>query len=350
MAVGLVTLTVGSLFSGIGGLDLGLERAGMEIQWQSEIDPYCCRVLAKHWPDVRNLGDVRCARFEEAPPVDVLAGGFPCQDLSSAGRRAGIKGKHSRLWAHFARAVEALRPRYVIVENSPALILRGLDVILADLARLGFDAEWHCVPAAAVGAPHVRARLWLLAYPRGLGDRLPAAALPAGRPGAVDGGWWASEPGVVRVADGAAPLLDGVVIENAHESCFQESRAARLPDHDRLRVMWDNGTAPAASSRPQRCVVCDDPLSVLPHGSGSGAWKMGSREPTSEGLRHLREKLHRVQPFEREELLTRVPVRGGSQKLTEAMGSRVNRLRALGNSVVPQVAELIGRRVMEMAA
>jgi DNA (cytosine-5)-methyltransferase 1 len=203
-----VTLTVGSLFTGIGGLDLGLERAGMTVRWQAEIDPYCCQVLERHWPGIPNLGDVSCARFEEAPPVDVLAGGFPCQDVSIAGSGAGLAGEYSGLGAHFARAVRILRPSFVIVENSPALPVRGLGSVLGDLACCGYDAEWDCVPAAAVGAPHLRARTWLVAYPARLGDGMAEEAVHAGWPSPVDGGWWASEPGVVRVADGLPGRVD----------------------------------------------------------------------------------------------------------------------------------------------
>ena len=201
-------LTVGSLFSGIGGLDLGLERAGMEIIWHSEIDPYACRVLAKHWPSVPNLGDITTIDWTDVERPELLCGGFPCQDISIAGSGAGLEGEHSGLWAEFARAVRELRPRYVLVENSPALPVRGLGAVLADLAVLGYDAEWDCLPAASVGAPHLRARTWLLAYPAGFRDGMEEEPLLAGWPCPVDGGWWASEPGLVRVADGLPARVD----------------------------------------------------------------------------------------------------------------------------------------------
>jgi DNA (cytosine-5)-methyltransferase 1 len=138
-----VTLTVGSLFSGIGGFELGLERAGMRVLWQAETDPYASAVLAKHWPGVRNHGDVRNVRAGAVEPVDVICGGFPCQDISNAGKRAGIDGERSGLWSEYARIVGELRPRYVIVENVAALLGRGIERVLGDLAALGFDAEWH---------------------------------------------------------------------------------------------------------------------------------------------------------------------------------------------------------------
>ena len=155
-------MRVGSLFAGIGGFDLGLERAGMSVAWQSEIDPYASAVLRKHWPDVPNLGDIRNIR--NPPTVDVLCGGFPCQDISAAGKGAGIEGERSGLWREYARIIGEVRPRYVVVENVAALLGRGLGRVLGDLAALGYDAEWHCIPASAVGAHHERDRLWIIAH------------------------------------------------------------------------------------------------------------------------------------------------------------------------------------------
>ncbi len=183
-------MTVGSLFAGIGGFDLGFERAGFEIKWQVEIDPFCRAVLAKHWPDVRRYEDVRyctsqmradremddmaaggCGDAPSCPityhglePVDVIVGGFPCQDISFAGMGEGLAGARSGLWNEFERLIRELRPRYVVVENVAALIQRGVDVVLGDLARNGFDAEWSIVSACSVGAPHVRRRLFIVAH------------------------------------------------------------------------------------------------------------------------------------------------------------------------------------------
>lgn|SRR5579862_6955983 len=118
-------LTVGSLFAGIGGFDLGLERAGMRVIWQSEIDPYASAVLKKHWPHVPNHGDIRFIHAGNAERPDVLCGGFLCQDISNAGKRAGIDGEQSGLWSEYARVIGELRPRYVIVENVAALLWTG---------------------------------------------------------------------------------------------------------------------------------------------------------------------------------------------------------------------------------
>jgi DNA (cytosine-5)-methyltransferase 1 len=220
-------LTVGSLFSGIGGFDLGLERAGMRVVWQCEQDPFCQRVLAKHWPGVPCHPDVRAlvagaCRAEMPVPVlyvDVLCGGFPCQDLSVAGRQAGIDGRRSGLWGEYVRLVDVLRPRYVIVENVRNLLAgdrgRWFGRVLGDLAACGYDAEWDCIPACAVGAPHRRDRVWLVAYPQRSGLEGHGAdagetevAEPRDGRGAAGTGRWESEPGVGRVAHGVPARVD----------------------------------------------------------------------------------------------------------------------------------------------
>jgi DNA (cytosine-5)-methyltransferase 1 len=165
-------MNVLSLFSGIGGLELGLERAGMTVVGQVEIDEFCRRVLAKHWPEVPRHDDVRTAvewwRGQRRPAVHVVAGGFPCQPFSIAGRRRGTADERWG-WPWMFDAVRALRPEYVVVENVAAL-LRDADAfgwLLSDLASLRFDAEWGVLSACAVGAPHVRERLFIVAYPNG---------------------------------------------------------------------------------------------------------------------------------------------------------------------------------------
>lgn len=222
-------LNVLSLFAGIGGLDLGLERAGMRVVGQVEIDPYCRRVLAKHWPDVPQHDDVRTAvdwwMSEQRPRVDVVCGGYPCQPFSTAGKMLASEDPR-HLWPAFADVLAELRPRYALLENVPAHLGLGLDQVLADLASLGFDAEWSIVPASAVGAPQRRPRLFVLAYPEGAERqrrrRLSAVSSRAW-PGSVvadvhrcrahSGGQtdtepWVGEPGVRRMGDGIPGRLD----------------------------------------------------------------------------------------------------------------------------------------------
>lgn len=183
-------LRVLDLFSGIGGFSLGLERTGgFETVAFCEIEPFPRRVLANHWPEVPIYHDVRELTAErlaaDGIAVDVICGGFPCQDLSLAGKRAGIDGARSGLWAEITRLVRDLRPRYLIVENVANLLAgpterpgQWFGRVLGDLAALGYDAEWHSIPAAALGANHIRDRVWLVANPDEIGcwswgDRLP---------------------------------------------------------------------------------------------------------------------------------------------------------------------------------
>lgn len=161
---GHTTIRFGSLFSGIGGMDLGLERAGMECRWQVEVDPYCRKVLEKYWPNVKRFEDITKVTGGELEPVDLICGGFPCQDISFAGYGAGLAGERSGLWYEFARIIRLVGPSFVLVENVAALLVRGMGDVLGTLADLGFDAEWSTFTACSVGATHMRRRLFIVAY------------------------------------------------------------------------------------------------------------------------------------------------------------------------------------------
>lgn len=157
--------TIGSLFAGIGGLELGLEWAGFgPTLWQVERDAYAARVLARHWPSAKRYDDVRTVGNHNLQSVDILCGGFPCQDLSFAGKGAGLNGGRSGLWREFARIIGEIRPAYVVVENVAALLGRGLGDVLGDLASLGYDAQWDCIPASTLCAPHRRDRLFIVGH------------------------------------------------------------------------------------------------------------------------------------------------------------------------------------------
>jgi DNA (cytosine-5)-methyltransferase 1 len=167
-------ITVGSLFAGIGGIELGLERAGgFRTVWQVEKDEFARKVLAKHWPGVRRHDDVRT--FPAGDPADwqcgLICGGFPCQDISGSGNKIGLGGSRSGLWAEFARIIREIRPRHVVVENVADLRHRGLGRVLGDLAGMGFDAEWATLPAAAFGVPQRRFRLFIVAHADGRGQQ-----------------------------------------------------------------------------------------------------------------------------------------------------------------------------------
>jgi DNA (cytosine-5)-methyltransferase 1 len=231
----------GSLFAGIGGFDLGFERAGMQCVWQVEIDDYATRVLEKHWPHVHRERDIRHCGSHNLEPVDVICGGFPCQDISYAGLGAGLDGERSGLFFEAVRVVRELRPRVVVLENVAALLTRGLDRVLGTLAEIGYDAEWHCIPAAYFGAHFRRDRVFI---------------------------------------------------------CACRSMSSRM----RWERVWEDTR---------------------------GAWG--------------------EQQFERlvqHELSVCIPS-GSMQRISDGVSHRVDRLRGLGNAVVPQVAEYIGRHVVE---
>lgn len=165
-----VPLTFGSLFAGIGGFDLGFERAGMVCKWQVEIDDYANRVLAKHWPDVRRWPDVRTWPQPDTEWGDVICGGFPCQPVSLAGKRQG-QADPRWLWPNFRSVLRDLRPRFGVVENVPGLLTHGFTDVLCDIAALGYDAEWSVLSACAMGAPHTRERLFVVVHAEGDGWR-----------------------------------------------------------------------------------------------------------------------------------------------------------------------------------
>ena len=156
-------LTFGSLFAGIGGFDLGFERAGMACKWQVEIDDYATKVLAKHWPHVHRERDIRECGAHNLERVDVICGGFPCQDISYAGLGAGLDGERSGLFFEAIRVVRELQPRVAVLENVAALFTRGLDRVLGTLAAIGYNAEWHCIPASK-WLYQRRRRLFVIAY------------------------------------------------------------------------------------------------------------------------------------------------------------------------------------------
>jgi DNA (cytosine-5)-methyltransferase 1 len=161
-------INVLDLFSGIGGFSLGLERAGMKTVAFCEIDKKCQIVLKKHWSNLPIFEDITKLTGDMlSERIDVICGGFPCQDISFAGKGAGLAGERSGLWWEFHRLIKEIKPKFVIIENVSALRSRGLDEVLGSLAEIGYDAEWHCIPASAVGAPHQRDRIWIICYPHG---------------------------------------------------------------------------------------------------------------------------------------------------------------------------------------
>lgn len=290
------------LFSGIGGFSLGLERAGMKTVAFCEIDPYCRAVLRKHWPDAPCYDDIRSLTAErlaaDGIAVDLICGGFPCQDISCAGAGAGIGGERSGLWREYARLIGELRPCFVIVENVAALLGRGLGVVLGDLAALGFDAEWHCIPASAVGAPHRRDRVWIVAYPDSRGAHSEPQRLGECGRAAYAGGHGQIRP----MADAAKVGSDG-------------AREARTP-----------GPRSPGGRGGQRDLR-------HAHGPRLAIWKGIRRDDGEEQQAAFRTDWWLSEP--------------DVGRVAHGVPSRVDRLGALGNAVVPQIPEIIGRAIME---
>lgn len=250
-------MNVLDLFSGIGGFSLGLERAGMKIKAFCEIEEYPRQVLSKHWPCVPIYNDVKALtndtlRKDNIPSIDVMCGGFPCQDISLAGKGAGLQGERSGLWYEYARLIGEVGPKWVIIENVRALLGRGLIIILQNLCALGFDVEWHCIPASALGAHHQRDRIWIVAYADGTGCK--------------------------------------------------KQRGAIINEEKLLTAQRESGRA--AQPRVGRGF------------NGVSSWVDGSWE-------------------------------AGIPRTTTIIPSRVQRLMGLGNAVVPQITELIGKAIMD---
>jgi len=206
------------LFSGVGAFSLGLEATGgFETTAFCEINNHARRILKRHWPETPCYDDVctlsRSALESDGIAADVICGGFPCQDLSVAGRMAGMDGTRSGLWSEIARLVGEFRPRFAIMENVTNLLAGPVGRpggwfgrVLGDLAALGYDAEWHCIPAGNLGAPHERDRIWIVAYPNGaqregggLSGRIHQEYANARRRS-----WWEDQPFVQRTANGVA--------------------------------------------------------------------------------------------------------------------------------------------------
>ena len=289
-------ITFGSLFAGIGGLDLGFERAGLTCSWQVEIDDYATRILAKHWPNVRRWDDVQTfpPRNELKPwRVDVIAGGFPCQDISLAGKGAGLAGERSGLFFEIIRLARLLEPRAIVLENVAALLARGMGAVLGELAEIGFDAQWHCIPAAAVGAPHIRDRVFVVGYSNG----------------------------------------DGKPVITKHDEASRVPKLVAYSQRDPIRQQpgrgsGANGTGAALAAidgKEQPLANTDEPRL--------------EKRPGGEEAARARAAITRNDWWAIEPAVGRV---------ANGVPRRVDRLRGLGNAIVPQVAEVVGRWVVDV--
>jgi len=296
-------LTVGSLFSGIGGLELGLEQTGgFETIWQCEIDPYARAVLKRHWPEVPCHDDITTLDPERFERPDVICGGSPCQDLSTAGKRAGLGGQRSGLFYEYMRVVGAFRPRWILWENVAGALSSngGADffAVLGEFRCLGYDAEWCCLHASDFGYPHRRRRVFLVAYPRG--ER------PQGF--GADG----TAPGTTRRGDRA---------EMADAECRRRDRGPSDSGREaqQRETLAGSGTSPIPPPGPGELDRWADILIEAP-------WLTPAIEPGVCGVADGFSEVLDGRPVDVE---------------------RRHRLKALGNAVVPACARWIGERILE---
>jgi DNA (cytosine-5)-methyltransferase 1 len=198
------------LFSGVGGFSLGLERAGMQTKAFCEVDKKACLVLKKHWPSVPIFDDVKTLKGDDVGTVDVVCGGFPCQDLSTAGTGKGLAGERSGLWFEFCRIINETKPKYALIENVSVLRSRGLETVLRSLNEIGYDAQWHCISAASIGAPHQRDRVWIIAYPNVSSSKGGSLSrrIYEEHSIVVSKDWWKSSSCLHRVDDGVPKRVD----------------------------------------------------------------------------------------------------------------------------------------------
>lgn len=301
---------IGSLFSGIGGLELGLEWAGVgHTVWQVERDPFCRSVLERHWPNANRYDDVRTVGAHNLEPVDVICGGFPCQDISYAGKGLGLSGGRSGLWYEFARVVGEMGPRFVVVENVAALITRGIGDVLGTLSDLGYDAQWRAIRASDVGAPHRRERIFIVAYARRGSVQL------------------VGERGIVR---GAASSDQGCGNQRERHGDAAGNGGAEAVgnadkldgNHGRHGASVDSGERIESEAvREQR--IAQSGLGFATHGIPGQM----ARWPASPG-----QAQHEWE----------------APRTVEKADNRAAKLRALGNAVVPQVAQEIGKWLLSI--
>jgi DNA (cytosine-5)-methyltransferase 1 len=292
-------LRVLDLFSGIGGFSLGLERTGgFETVAFCEIEPFPRRVLAKHWPGTPIHRDVRELRGDDVGPVDVICGGYPCQPFSTAGKRRGAEDDR-HLWPEYRRLISELRPTWVIGENVAGHISMGLDDVLSDLEALGYACRAFIVPACAVGAPHRRDRVWIVGH-----------SDSHGKP--------------VGPQHGEAPVVPSLAEPTTHPESEQSGRLLIA----RLQPDTPTGRADAANTYGNDA-----------QGQQSGGFDAQERSLARAGPAGSH---HASNGWF---ILTEPPVRGANDGVPAGLDT--SRLKALGNAVVPQIPELIGRAILQ---
>ena len=337
-------MTVGSLFSGIGGFDLGLERAGMVIKWQVEIDDFCNKVLEKHWPNVNRYRDIKELRGDELEPVDLICGGFPCQPFSAAGKRRS-KEDDRYLWPEMLRVIRAVRPNWIIGENVAGIVSLALDDVLSDLENEGYACQSFIIPACAVNAPHRRDRVWIIARRNSERQLQQKGTLEEQRR---------------RVSN-----------SNKQNAADPASTGTGLDERGLWRL-FEQTNQPDSSSD----TACESGKSQLQRESGEekeGKSERGSlgnavTDPYHSGLQTEGTEQQAAGAFEHGIMAggltdterwdsSWIPVAADFCRVDDGVSAgmdrpgrknyRAKRLKALGNAVVPQIVEAIGRAIIE---
>lgn len=330
------------LFSGIGGFSLGLERTGgFETVAFCDSDKKTHLVLKKHWPNVPIFDDVSTLKGTDLGTVDIITGGFPCQDLSVAGKGAGLAGARSGLWWQFHRLIEETQPKYIIAENVAVLRSRGLDEVLRSLDSIGYDAEWHCIPASAVGAPHQRDRIWIVAHPRHRGwrDCLSRSTRGDGerKHEKTIGTTEAVTPSGSSEAQKTVAYSNGGVEANGGKCSIptQQSNGGRIEQGRSGQNDWQGCIrGPRQGSKDD---VADSSRQGL---EGFGIRAIGTEQEESMSTRSgcIVGGIAKSDFWEIEPELGRV---------ADGIPNRLDRLKQLGNSLVPQIPELIGYAILQ---
>ena len=327
------------LFHGIGGFALGAYWAGMKFEnhYCSDIEPWCQKLYAKRFPDSIQLGDITKIDTSTLPKGEwIITGGFPCQDISITGKGAGIHGERSGLWFEYWRLINDLRPRYAIMENVGMLVHRGLREVLGSLAEIGYDAEWQDIRASDVGAPHRRERIWIVAYAEGAGNRrlergsLPGIEFNNEKNGPALWGELDDSNKIRReMAHPSIPRLQGQ--EPARGRSREPGLSAECGDEfpDAGRELWESGNATGMEINTEIGTHGELYDKSGRPGCRAVSW---STEPAICGMADgLSPELH-----------------GYEGRISNKSYQRVDRLKGLGNAIVPQIAEILFRQIKEL--
>ena len=331
-------LKVLDLFSGIGGFSYGLEKTGgFETIAFCEIDKHARKVLTKHWPNVKQYEDITELTYEKLQKdnliPEVISGGFPCQDISVAGKQAGIIGKRSGLWSEFARLIKDVRPKWAIIENVSALKSKGLTLVLQDLAEVGYNAEWHCIPCSALGGLHRRDRIWIIAYP------MENSRCALRQRSFIEG------ENAEKIARRITNQLERSSSTYQHDMANSESKFSEWPQPEgnssgQPQTQIGNG------SSNQRNVDYSNNTSSKGNGSTIGIQEeypnvdsSSSNEPQQiVGRQELELFAQYAQVF--------WAVESSVGRVVNGLPNRLHRLRQLGNSVGPQIPEFLGHCIL----